>query len=55
MLASFNPDQPDLARCIFICRVKATKGIIRAVVKYWEIIADNLKKRGWSLGPRLSD
>jgi len=19
-------------------------------VKYWEIIADNLKKRGWSLG-----
>jgi hypothetical protein len=22
-------------------------------VKYWEIIADNLKKRGWSLG--LSD
>ena len=21
-----------------------------AAVKYWEIIADNLKKRGWSLG-----
>jgi hypothetical protein len=20
------------------------------MVKYWEIIADNLKKRGWSLG-----
>ena len=49
-LASFNLDEPDLARCIFICRVKATKGIIRAVVKYWEIIADRLSKAGWSLG-----
>jgi len=23
-------------------------------VKYWEIIADNLSKAGWSLGLRLS-
>jgi hypothetical protein len=23
-------------------------------MKYWEIIADNLKKRGWSLGLRVS-
>jgi hypothetical protein len=23
---------------------------MRACVKYWEIIADNLKKRGWSYG-----
>jgi len=49
-LASFNVDQPALARCIFICRVKATKGIIRAVVKDWELIADNLHDAGWSLG-----
>jgi hypothetical protein len=26
------------------------KGIIRAVAKYWEIIADNLHDAGWSLG-----
>jgi hypothetical protein len=30
--------------------VKHKKGKIRPRVKYWEIIADNLKKRGWSLG-----
>jgi hypothetical protein len=24
-------------------------------VKYWEIIADNLSKAGWSLGLRLND
>jgi hypothetical protein len=24
-------------------------------VKYWEIIADNLSKAGWSLGLRVSD
>jgi hypothetical protein len=27
----------------------------RAKVKYWEIIADNLSKAGWSWGLRLSD
>ena len=26
-----------------------------ARLKYWEIIADNLSKAGWSLGVRLSD
>jgi hypothetical protein len=28
------------------------KGVVchNRIVKYWEIIADNLKKRGWSLG-----
>jgi|SRR6516162_241908 hypothetical protein len=31
------------------CRVERKKSRIRRV-KYWEIIADNLKKRGWSLG-----
>jgi hypothetical protein len=25
-------------------------GIIHGVKRYWEIIANNLKKRGWSLG-----
>ena len=29
--------------------MKTKTGTIRSV-KYWEIIADNLKKRGWSLG-----
>jgi hypothetical protein len=29
--------------------VKTKRGRIRRV-KYWEIIADNLKKRGWSYG-----
>jgi hypothetical protein len=31
------------------CHPKTSGGRI-GVVKYWEIIADNLKKRGWSLG-----
>ena len=26
------------------------RGRIRSALKYWEIIADNLKKAGWSLG-----
>jgi hypothetical protein len=30
-------------------RVESKTGTIRRV-KYWEIIADNLKKRGWSFG-----
>ena len=46
----FYLDESDLARRIFICRVKTTKGIIRSVAKYWEIIADNLHDAGWSLG-----
>ena len=31
------------------CRVESKKGRIRRV-KYWEIIADNLSKAGWSWG-----
>jgi hypothetical protein len=34
-------------RIIAVWRAKETKS---GCVKYWEIIADNLKKRGWSLG-----
>jgi hypothetical protein len=30
--------------------VENKKGKMRACVKYWEIIADNLKKAGWSYG-----
>jgi hypothetical protein len=30
--------------------VEKKRGTIPAPVKYWEIIADNLKKAGWSLG-----
>ena len=33
--------------------VKVEKGKLLAV-KYWEIIADNLSKAGWSLGLRVS-
>jgi len=32
------------------CDVERKSGRIRAVKRYWEIIANNLKKRGWSLG-----
>jgi hypothetical protein len=32
------------------CRVESKKGRVLACVKYWEIIADNLSKAGWSLG-----
>jgi hypothetical protein len=32
------------------CRVESKKGRIRPRVKYWEIIADNLSKAGWSWG-----
>jgi hypothetical protein len=31
------------------CPEKCKRGKIRRV-KYWEIIAENLKKRGWSMG-----
>jgi len=31
------------------CRVESKRGMIHRV-KYWEIIARNIKKRGWSLG-----
>jgi hypothetical protein len=30
--------------------VESKKGTIRRAKRYWEIIADNLKKAGWSLG-----
>jgi hypothetical protein len=33
----------------WLCYVKEKTGRIRRV-KYWEIIADDLKKAGWSLG-----
>ena len=32
------------------CLVEPRSGRIRDVKRYWEIIADNLSKRGWSLG-----
>jgi len=32
------------------CRVEPKSGRIRDVKRYWEIIADNLKERGWSWG-----
>jgi hypothetical protein len=32
------------------CQVKAKTGTILPVVKYWEIIADNLSKVGWTWG-----
>jgi len=35
-------------------RVKCKRGRIQRV-KYWEIIANNLRKRGWSLGWVISD
>jgi hypothetical protein len=37
-------------RSLFHCRVESKRGRIRRVKSYWEIIADNLKKAGWSLG-----
>jgi hypothetical protein len=33
--------------CDCLCRAKKAES---GAVKYWEIIANNLKKRGWSLG-----
>ncbi len=35
-------------------RVKCKRGRIQRV-KYWEIIANNVRKRGWSLGWGISD
>jgi hypothetical protein len=32
------------------CCVERKKGRIRRVKRYWEIIADNLSKAGWSWG-----
>src|SRR5438132_8199220 len=32
------------------CRVESKKEGIGRALKYWKIIADNLKKRGWSYG-----
>jgi len=32
------------------CRVEPKSGRIRDVKRYWEIIANNLSKAGWSLG-----
>jgi hypothetical protein len=37
----------------FVVAVWRAKGRIQRV-KYWEIIADNLSKAGWSLGLRFS-
>jgi len=34
----------------FYCRVETKKTPTRCRVKYWEIIADNLSKAGWSWG-----
>jgi len=34
----------------FYCRVETKKTPTRRRVKYWEIIADNLSKAGWSWG-----
>src|SRR5439155_19465563 len=40
--------------CRFIsfcrCRVERKRGTIERVKRYWEIIADNLSKAGWSWG-----
>jgi hypothetical protein len=46
-LAIGNPP-PLPCKPFFHCCVKKTTGKIR--VKYWEIIADNLSKAGWSWG-----
>jgi hypothetical protein len=35
---------------IFNCRVASKRGTIQRVKRYWEIIADNLSKAGWSWG-----
>jgi hypothetical protein len=32
------------------CRVERERSTIETPVKYWEIIADNLSKAGWSWG-----
>ena len=32
------------------CRVESKRRTIETPVKYWEIIADNLSKAGWSWG-----
>jgi len=37
-----------IANHVIACRKQ--NGRIGVRVKYWEIIGDNLKKRGWSLG-----
>jgi hypothetical protein len=37
------------------CCVEGKKGHNPAVKRYWEIIADNLKKTGWSWGCVCSD
>jgi hypothetical protein len=34
----------------FVVAVWSAKAAESALVKYWEAIADNLKKRGWSYG-----
>jgi len=39
----------------FVIAVWRAKEAESAAVKYWEMIADNLKKAGWSLGLRFSD
>jgi len=49
-----NRERCGLPHCaLFVslchCRVERKSGTI-CCVKYWEIIADNLKKRGWSYG-----
>ena len=43
---------PYCDRFISFChrRVESKRGTIRRVKRYWEIIADNLSKAGWSWG-----
>jgi hypothetical protein len=49
----FSPDKPKTPHAVALalcpCRAECKSGRIRRV-KYWEIIADNLSKAGWSLG-----
>jgi hypothetical protein len=40
--------------CHFVTAVRRSKEAQSVSVKYWEIITDNLKKAGWSLGLYLS-
>jgi hypothetical protein len=46
------PDKKDAGRGLinFVIAVWRAKGTQSAAVKHWEIIADNLKRAGWSLG-----
>src|ERR1700756_1628994 len=52
-VAAMIKDAADLTRLfISVCRccVDSKRSRIRSVKRYWEIIADNLSKAGWSWG-----